>query len=145
VKIMIQGLPFTAELTVLPSEGIDVILGMDWLTAHKGVISCSPRLVTLEHPSGKKIEVEPLKSRDVPQVYNLNSLEKRTLEDVPVICEYPDVFPEELPGLPPDRDVEFVIDLVPGTAPIAKRPYRMSAEELTELKNQLKDLLDKQL
>ncbi|XP_025801385.1 uncharacterized protein LOC112880861 [Panicum hallii] len=134
----------TADLTVLPSEGIDVILGMDWLTAHKGVISCSPRLVTLEHPSGKKVEVEPLKSRDVPQVYNLNSLEKRTLEDVPVICEYPDVFPEELPGLPPDRDVEFVIDLVPGTAPIAKRPYRMSAEELTELKNQSKDLLDKQ-
>jgi hypothetical protein len=141
---MIQGLPFTADLTVLPSEGIDVILGMDWLTAHKGVISCSPRLVTLEHPSGKKIEVEPLKSQDVPQVYNLNNLEKRTLEDVPVICEYPDVFPEELPGLPPDRDVEFVIDLVPGTAPITKRPYRMSAEELTELKGQLKDLLDKQ-
>jgi hypothetical protein len=52
---MIQGLPFTADLTVLPSKGIDVILGMDWLTAHKGVISCSPRLVTLEHPSGKKV------------------------------------------------------------------------------------------
>jgi hypothetical protein len=67
---MIQGLLFTADLTVLPSEGIDVILGMDWLTAHKGVISCLPRLVTLEHPSGKKVEVEPLKSRDVPQVYN---------------------------------------------------------------------------
>jgi hypothetical protein len=53
---------------------------------------------------------------------------------VPVVCEYLDVFPEELPGLPPDRDVEFMIDLVPGTAPIAKRPYRISAEELTELK-----------
>jgi hypothetical protein len=144
VKIIIQGLPFTADLTVLPSEGIDVILGMDWLTAHKGVISCSPRLVTLEHPSGKKIEVEPLKSRDVPRVYNLNSLEKKTLDDVLVVCEYPNVFPEELSGLPPDRDVEFVIDLMPGTALIAKRPYRMSAEELTELKGQLKDLLDKQ-
>jgi hypothetical protein len=67
---MIQGLSFTADLTVLPLEGIDVILGMDWLTAHKGVISCSPRLVTLEHPSGKKVEVEPLKSWDVPHVYN---------------------------------------------------------------------------
>jgi hypothetical protein len=96
--------------------------------------------VTLEHPSGKKIEVEPLKPRDVPRVYNLNNLEKRTLEDVPIICEYPDVFPEELPGLPPDRDVEFVIDLVPGMAPITKRPYRMSAEELTELKTQLSDI-----
>jgi hypothetical protein len=59
---MIQGLSFTADLTVLPSEGIDVILGMDWLTTHKAVISCSPRLVTLEHPSGKKVKVEPLKS-----------------------------------------------------------------------------------
>jgi hypothetical protein len=53
-------------------------------------------------------------------VYNLNNLGERTLEDVPVVGEYPDVFPEELPGLPPDRDVKFVIDLVPGTAPIAK-------------------------
>jgi hypothetical protein len=76
-------------------------------------------------------------------VYNLNNLGERTLEGVLVVCEYPDVFPEELPGLPSDRDVEFVIDLVPGTAPIAKRPYRMSIEELTELKKQLKDLLDK--
>jgi hypothetical protein len=59
------------------------------------------------------------------------------------VCEYPDVFPEEFLGLPPDRDIEFAIDLVPGTAPIAKRPYRMSVEELVELKKQLKDLLDK--
>jgi hypothetical protein len=132
VRIMIQGLPFTADLTVLPLEGIDIILGMDWLTAHKGVISCSPRLVTLEHPSGKKVEVEPLKSRDVPQVYNLNKLEERTLEDVPVVSEYPDLFPEELPGLPPDRDVEFMIDLVPGTAPITKRPYRRRAHRVEE-------------
>ena len=144
VKIMIHGLPFLADLTVLKSDGIDVILGMDWLTAHKGVISCSPRLVTLEHPSGKKIEVEPLKYQDVPQVCNLSNLKEKTLFDVPVVCEYPDVFPEELPGMPPDRDIEFVIDLVPGTAPITKRPYRMSVEELAELKKQLKDLLDKE-
>ena len=117
---MIHGLPFLADLTVLKLDGIDVILGMDWLTAHKGVISCSPRLVTLEHPSGKKIEVEPLKSRDVPQVYNLSNLKEKTLFDVPVVCEYPDVFPEELPRSPPDRDIEFMIDLVPGTTPIAK-------------------------
>jgi len=76
--------------------------------------------VTLEHPRGKKIKVEPLKSRDVPQVYNLNSQEEKTLSDVPVVCEYPDVFPEDLPGLPPVRDIEFVIDLMLGTAPIVK-------------------------
>ena len=97
VRIMIHGMPFTADLTVLKSEGIDVILGMDWLTKHKGVISCSPRLVILEHPSGKKIEVEPLKSRDVPRVYHLNGAEEKTLFDVPVVCDYPDVFLEKLP------------------------------------------------
>jgi hypothetical protein len=74
----------------------------------------------------------------------LSNLKEKTPFDVPVVCEYPDVFPEELPGMPPDRDIEFVIDLVPGTVPIAKRPYRMSAEELVELKKQLKDLLDKE-
>ena len=58
------------------------------------------------------------------------SMEDKSLEEVPVVNEYPDVFPEELPGMPPDRDIEFVIDLVPGTAPIAKRPYRMAASEL---------------
>jgi hypothetical protein len=55
-----------------------------------------------------------------------------------VVRDFPDVFPEELPGMPPDREVEFVIDLLPGTAPISKRPYRMAVEELKELKKQLK-------
>ena len=59
--------------------------------------------MTLEHPSGKKMEVEPLKSRDIPQVYNLSNLKEKTLFDVPVVCEYPNVFPEELPRLPPDE------------------------------------------
>ena len=68
------------------------------------------------------------------------SMEAKSLEEVPVVNEYPDVFPEELPGMPPDRDIEFVIDLVPGTAPIAKRPYRMAATELAELKKQLEEL-----
>jgi hypothetical protein len=65
------------------------------------------------------------------------------LDEIPVVCEYPDVFLEELPGMPPDRDVEFVIELQPGTAPISKRPYRMPPKELAELKNQLQELLDK--
>ena len=60
--------------------------------------------------------------------------------DVPVVCEFPDVFPEELPGMPPDRAVEFVIELVPGVAPISKRPYRMPPEELVELKKQIDEL-----
>jgi hypothetical protein len=68
------------------------------------------------------------------------SMEAKPLEGVPVVNEYPDVFPEELPGMPPDRDIELVIDLIPGTSPIAKRPYRMATSELTELKKQLDEL-----
>jgi hypothetical protein len=65
------------------------------------------------------------------------------LKDIPIVCEYPDVFSDDLPGMPPDRDIEFIIELQPGTAPISKRPYRMPPNELAELKIQLQDLLDK--
>ena len=68
------------------------------------------------------------------------SMKVKSLEGVPVVNEYPDVFPDELPGMPPDRDIEFSIDLVPGTSPIAKRSYRMAASELAELKKQLEEL-----
>jgi hypothetical protein len=62
---------------------------------------------------------------------------------VPVVRDYPDVFPKELPGMPPDRDVEFIIDLLPETGPITKRPYRMSDDELVKLKKQFEELISK--
>ena len=62
---------------------------------------------------------------------------------MPIVCEYPNVFPKELPGMPPYRDMEFVINLLPSMGPIAKRPYRMSVDELEELNKQLKELSDK--
>jgi hypothetical protein len=65
------------------------------------------------------------------------------LENIKVVCEYPDVFPEELPGMPPDRDIEFPIELLPGTAPISKRHYRMDVKDLVELKKQIEELLEK--
>jgi hypothetical protein len=65
------------------------------------------------------------------------------IKDIPVVCKFPDVFPEDLPGLPPEQDVEFVIELKPGTAPISRRSYRMPPNELAELKIQLQDLLEK--
>ncbi|WVZ50140.1 hypothetical protein U9M48_001426 [Paspalum notatum var. saurae] len=118
---------------------MDVILGMDWLTRHSGVIICKPRLVRLTHPGGQLVEFVPVRS---PTSY-LHSLVTKSVEDVPVVREYPDVFPEELPGLPPVRAIEFAIDLIPGTAPIAKAPYRMSGKEYDELKKQLDELLEK--
>ncbi|GKF59641.1 hypothetical protein Tco_0176427 [Tanacetum coccineum] len=78
----------------------------------------------------------------VAQVVEKEPAERR-LEDVPVICEFPDVFPEDLPGLPPSRQVEFGIELVPGAAPVARAPYRLAPSEMKELAKQLQELSDK--
>jgi hypothetical protein len=141
VDLDIQGHKFIGDLSVLPSNGIDVILGMDWITAHKAVISTSLRLVTLVHPDGMRVTFEPMKSRDISAVYSLHT---RAISDVPVVCEFEDVFLEEMPGLPPDHDVEFVINLVPGTAPIAQSLYHMAEVELKLLKAELDSLLEKE-
>jgi hypothetical protein len=73
----------------------------------------------------------------------LNHLDAASTLDSRTVSEYPDVFLEELPGMPSDREIEYVIELVPGTAPIFKRPYRMAANQLVELKEQLQEFLDK--
>jgi hypothetical protein len=67
----------------------------------------------------------------------------KVLEDIKVVNEYPDVFPDDLPGMPPDRDIEFSIELLPSTAPISKTPYRMDVKDLAELKKQIEELLSK--
>ena len=131
VRINLSGVEFLVDLVVLKSKGIDVILGMDWLSRHNGLIGCTDKVVHLTKPEGVRVTCHTRVSGSDPMVF---SMEAKSLEEVPVINEYPDVFPEELPGMPPDRDIDFVIDLVPGTAPIAKRPYRMAASELAELK-----------
>jgi hypothetical protein len=127
---------FPANLIVLDSQGLDVILGMDWMTAFEGVIDCANKTITLTTPEKKRI---CFKSTFELKGSKVNSLRGVSLEEVPVLKEYPDVFPEELPGMPLDRDVEFIIDLLPGTGPIAKRPYKMDIQELKELKKQLKE------
>jgi hypothetical protein len=122
---------FPANLIVLDSQGLDVILGMDWMTAFEGVIDCANKTITLRTPKKKRIH---FKSTFELKGSKVNSLKGVSMDEVPVVKEYPNVFPEELPGMPPDRDVEFIIDLLPRTGPIAKRPYKMDIEELKELK-----------
>ena len=134
---MIDGVEFQADLVVLKTEGLDIILGMDWLRKHHGTISCNDRAVTLINHKGLKVECHPQAPKVEPMVC---SMQATSVEEVPVVCEYLDVFPEELLGMPPDRDLEFIIDLIPRTAPIAKRPYRIAANELEELKKQLQEL-----
>src|SRR3954467_14490175 len=128
---------FPTDLIILKSQGLDVILGMDWLAKYQGVIDCASRSITLRTPAGLKIRYESKYKHKQTQV---NSLKGGSLEDVRVVRDYPDVFPDELPGMPPDREIEFLIDLIPGTGPIAKRPYRMPANELEELKEQIREL-----
>ena len=131
-KIQIGGHLFLASLILLGNSDIDVILGMDWLTANKAKIDCATKTVTLSHPSGQ-IVYSPSSPPSV-QLFALNVDPLEAIQNVPVVCDFPDVFPEELPGMPPDRAVEFVIELEPGTAPISKRPYKMGPPELIELK-----------
>ena len=142
VVIEFEGLKFYANHIVLESKGLDVILGMDWLTTNKGFIDCFNRTVILTHHHGKKIKVSA-KERQIPRQPRLNKVDASELNKVPVVCEFSDVFPKELPGMPPDREIEFSIELAPGTAPIYKKPYRMAPSELVELKKQIKELLEK--
>jgi hypothetical protein len=130
-----------SNLITINLEGMDVILAMDWMTLHKVVLDISDRVEEINSPTvGRTTLYLPFKDGTDSCAYvTIIS----PLEEIPVVCEYPDVFPDELPGMPPDRDVEFVIELQPGTAPISKRPYRMPPKELAELKNQLRELLDK--
>ena len=115
VGIVINGVDFLADLIILRSQGLDVILGMDWFIKHQGLLDCANRTVTVTNDQG--VEVKSASNPSSAQVNQVNCLTKVGLEQVPVVREYPDVFPDELPGMPPDRDIEFIIELIPGAGP----------------------------
>ena len=142
VHIAIEGRNYIADLVVLPALGIDVILGMNWMSRHGVLIDTSTRVVMLREPDSKEAFLVQLPKNDNNR-YAANAIRPLTLAEIPVVCEFSDVFPEDLPGLPPDRDIEFKIDLIPGTAPVSRRLYRMPPNELAELKKQLQELLEK--
>jgi hypothetical protein len=130
----------------LESNGIDVILGMDWLSKHKVLIDCTKKSVKLTIPDGKELEFVAesiVIAKSVANRAKVNQMDSSQGPVVPVVSKFSDVFPEELPGMPPDRDIEFMIDLMTGTAPIYKSPYRMVTLELAELKEHIKELLEK--
>jgi hypothetical protein len=130
----------------LESKGIDVILGMDWLSKHKVLIDCAKKSVKLTTSEGKEMEfvTEPVvTAKVVANRAKVNQLDASQGSEVSVVNEFPDVFPEELPAMPPDRDIKFVIELKTGTTPVYKTPYRMATLELAELKEHIKELLEK--
>jgi hypothetical protein len=116
VKIQIMGREFCANPIVLQSSGIDIILRMGWLTKYDAVIHCSKQSVILTSSEGERFEfVATLPSAADCAV---NQLKADLMEDIKVVCEYPDVFPDDFPGMPPERDIEFLIDLLLGTTPM---------------------------
>jgi hypothetical protein len=130
----------------LESEGIDVILGTDWLGKHKVLIDCTKKSIKWTTLDGKELEfiVEPVvTAKGIVDHAKINQLGASQGSEVLVVNEFPDVFPEELPSMPPDRDIEFVIELKPGTVPIYRTPFRMITPELAELKEHIRELLEK--
>jgi hypothetical protein len=122
VPLQLGSKTFLTNLIHLGLGGLDVILGMNWLTQHQVVLYIATRMIEIHSPtSGHTTLYLPKVEGANPCSYAAVTIQ---LEDIPVVCEYPDIFPDDLLGLPPDRDVEFVIELQPGTAPISKRPYR---------------------
>jgi hypothetical protein len=146
VRVEIRGIAFPANLIVMITQGIGVILGMHWLDKYQEIISCDKRTVKLMSPLGEEVVAElvpPEPRKGSCHHMVVDSSEADPLEIIKVVSEFPDVFPEDLTGMPPERKVKFVIELLPGTAPISKRAYRVSGPELVELKKQIDELSEK--
>ncbi|KAI3704673.1 hypothetical protein L1987_74900 [Smallanthus sonchifolius] len=160
--ITLAGFTIPVQLLPMSITGFDIVLGMDWLSTNQAEILCNQQVVKLVTPTNKTLTIQGDKPTKPIQIISIlkatkclrkgylaclvsiTALEKeKKIESVHVVSEFPDIFPEELPGLPPEREVEFRINLVPGATPIAKSPYRLAPTEMAELKKQLDELLEK--
>jgi hypothetical protein len=138
ISISIKGVDFPSNIILLDSKGIDIKLGLDWLNKYDGVIQCAKKVVRLTKKDGTIVEFVATVQAD--QASMLSQMKLTTLEEILVVEEYPDVFPDELSGMPSDHDIEFLIELLPGTPHISRRSYRMPINELVALKKQLAEL-----
>jgi hypothetical protein len=135
------GREFSTDLIILKVQGLDILLGMSSMKLHRAVLVIAGRLVHLDSPVYSKVILHPpVVSCTMASLHHMVELK---LEDIHVIREFLDVFPDDLPGMPPEMAIECKIELQPGTAPIAKAPYKMSPMEMKELKIQLQEFLDK--
>jgi len=161
--VVIGGLETRVDLLLLNMVDFDVILGMDWLSPYHAIFDCHAKTVTLALPGLPRLEWRGTPSHSTRSVISYvkarcmvkkgcltylayvrdSSAKVPSIDSVPVVREFPEVFPSDLPGMPPDRDIDFCIDLAPGTQPISIPPYRMALPELKELKEQLQNLLEK--
>ena len=161
--LMVHDREFLVDLIALPFHEFYFILGMDWLSKHRAIVDCDKKTLLLKCSDLLEVTVHGIQSDSVSNV--ISTMQARrflrkgceaflvlvldskrgqvNLEDILVIKELSDVFPEELSGLPPEREVDLSIEVVQRTTPISRAPYRMAPTELKELKTQLQELLDK--
>ncbi|KAA0047501.1 hypothetical protein E6C27_scaffold498G001280 [Cucumis melo var. makuwa] len=162
-EVLVEGINLLVDLLPLELQRLDVILGMEFLFAHYASMDCYRKEVVFRKPGFAEVVFRGMRkvvSRSLISVLKAEKLlrkgctvflahivvvqrEKLKPEDVPVVKEFLDVFPDDLSGLPPDREIEFTIELLLGTTSISQAPYRMAPSELKELKMQLQELVDK--
>ena len=162
-RLVIQNKDFPADLIVLGIHDFDIVLDMNWLSKHRATLDCYKKEVRLVCPEEPGVIFRGIRREIAPRLINAMTASKilwkgcqgylsfvvdrrqegTRMEDIPIVKEFPDVFPGDISGLPLDREVEFTIDLIPGTEPISIPPYRMAPSELRELKAQLEELLSK--
>ena len=162
-RLVIQNKDFPADLIVLGIHDFDIVLGMDWLSKHRATLDCYKKEVRLVRPEESGVIFQGIRREIAPSLINAITASKMLqkgcqgylafvvdrrqegarLEDIPIVKEFLDVFLDDISGLPPDRAIEFVIELIPGTKPISIPPYRMAPIELKKLKAQLEELLNK--
>ncbi|WVZ10401.1 hypothetical protein V8G54_014931 [Vigna mungo] len=152
--IVVEGRRFKVNLICLPLQGLEIILGMDWLSTNHILLDCGEKkLVFPNEHEYQPISLGVLRQEIfegascflvMSHLEGDSSMPLDQAANLPVVADYLDVFPEEVPGLPPPREVEFSIDLVPQAGPISIALYRMSPAELVELKKQIEELLEKQ-
>ena len=160
--LTLVGESFPIDLMPVQLGSFDAIIGMDWLSKHHAKIHCDEKAIHIPFKN-ETLVIHGDKNKNrygiiscLRMIKYMNEgchvfmvqvteskLTKKQLKDVPIVKEFPEVFPEDLPGLPPTRQVEFQIELVPGAAPVAKAPYRLAPSEMEELSEQLKELSDK--
>ncbi|KAI3809203.1 hypothetical protein L1987_25173 [Smallanthus sonchifolius] len=154
---------FSVNLIPMQLGSFDIIIGMDWLSSHHAEVVCFEKCIRIPLPSGDTLKVFGEKPCSGLKLMSCTTARKylrkkylaflahvvqkedkeKSIQDIPIIRDFPEVFPEDLSGLPPVRQVEFRIDLIPGANPVARAPYRLAPSEMQELASQLQELSDK--
>ncbi|GJW91078.1 putative reverse transcriptase domain-containing protein [Tanacetum coccineum] len=139
-KLEIEGHMFDINLISFGSRSFDVIIGMDWLSNHKAEIICHEKIVKIPLQDGQVLRV--IGERPEEKMRHLMSAKakEQKQEEIVVVRDFPEVFPDDLSGLPPIREIKFRIELIPGAIPVVKSPYRLAPSEMEELSGQLKEL-----